>query len=592
MEDFLRALAPSRIDERRVAGLLSDYGQHVAASAEAAHGLLPDESLALYAYTYEFKLEGTGEQRVLGLRGQALQDHVDGILDKLDTQRLVSDVLVREAWSGERLLGHMTDPFPVVTMQKHGLPMTDSVKLLRVWEWLQQPAADDSHPFQLYRDMNAAMRGFEQDPAGVAPFLPLIYYACNGRRKLPKPAPTAPRAPTAGGGADPGWLVVYRGLDLWVPAEAYRPGSTICWPAFCSTSASVKVAKSFLGSTTEGTLFILEVATARDVSGHSRFKEEAEFLLPPQALFRVKGFASPGVRQILELPDAVQILELRELREAETDVEFAMAKASRLYKEGSKIQAIKEYWEAGVRYPDTAMGRYCAGMALFWDRQGHLRPEGVAPEDYHRTRQDRAHDCFAEALECDSTHPMLLSHYAWSLKVKEEWASARLNFHRALQVDPWLTDALHGMATVAFAVGGQAGRILELGRRYVAGQVSAARHYQWRGNHKGMRACLLQAYVSDPSNEEAHGLLRGLLDADLSRRLDEAQHARPELMPGQDPLAVHLMATELKGASDHPFWKNHCQMAAGSAHEGSRSPPGPVTLATGISRCRQPLINY
>ena len=107
-----------------------------------------------------------------------------------------------------------------------------------------------------------------------------------------------------------------------------------------------------------------------------------------------------------------------------------------------------------------------------------------------------------------------------------------------------------------------------------------------------MRACLLQAYVSDPSNEEVHGLLRGLLDADLSRQSDEAQHARPELMPGQDPLAVHLMATELKGASDHPFWKNHCQMAAGSAHEGSRSPPGPVTLATGISRCRQPLINY
>ena len=103
-----------------------------------------------------------------------------------------------------------------------------------------------------------------------------------------------------------------------------------------------------------------------------------------------------------------------------------------------------------------------------------------------------------------------------------------------------------------------------------------------------MRAGLLRAYVSDPSNGEVHGLLRGLLahvpDADLARRLDEAQRARPELMPGQDPLAVHLMATELKEGSSNPFWINHCRMAAGGAHEDSRGPPGPVTLTTGTRR--------
>ena len=86
-----------------------------------------------------------------------------------------------------------------------------------------------------------------------------------------------------------------------------------CRHTASSTSSSVEVAKTFLGSADVGAMFVIHACHAKDIKSLSSIAEEDELLLPPNACLRVLGAAGPGVRRLLGVGDGVQIFEMKQL---------------------------------------------------------------------------------------------------------------------------------------------------------------------------------------------------------------------------------------------------------------------------------------
>ena len=74
--------------------------------------------------------------------------------------------------------------------------------------------------------------------------------------------------------------------------DHYCEGNVITWPAFSSTSPSMKSTKAFLAEGAKsgkaaGTLFIIEGGWGYDIQPYSLFANEEEILLEPDRQFKV-----------------------------------------------------------------------------------------------------------------------------------------------------------------------------------------------------------------------------------------------------------------------------------------------------------------
>eukprot|EP00906_Rhabdomonas_costata_P002037 RCo003198 len=113
---------------------------------------------------------------------------------------------------------------------------------------------------------------------------------------------------------------VFRGVRARLPASMFTPGMIVTWPSPSSTSADPQVARSFLGTSVrpQGTLFVVESSTGRDISAFSRYSHEAEVLFRPGCQFRVEPPLSRGFVLVLEralgcVLEDVTIVSLREV---------------------------------------------------------------------------------------------------------------------------------------------------------------------------------------------------------------------------------------------------------------------------------------
>ena len=78
---------------------------------------------------------------------------------------------------------------------------------------------------------------------------------------------------------------LYRGVNCWMRSDQYRPGDSVCWPAFSSASQSQTVADD-CAKGAEATLFCLQSHTGKAIAMVSRYPEEAEVLFGPNTVFK------------------------------------------------------------------------------------------------------------------------------------------------------------------------------------------------------------------------------------------------------------------------------------------------------------------
>eukprot|EP00812_Abedinium_dasypus_P002397 NODE_1292_length_1183_cov_307.601950.p1 GENE.NODE_1292_length_1183_cov_307.601950~~NODE_1292_length_1183_cov_307.601950.p1 ORF type:complete len:357 (-),score=71.33 NODE_1292_length_1183_cov_307.601950:95-1165(-) len=99
---------------------------------------------------------------------------------------------------------------------------------------------------------------------------------------------------------------VYRGMKVLLPPQAYPVTKTITWQAFTSATKSVMATLTFLdvqpGRRLQGSLFIIESMTAKDVRHFSQYPSEEEVVFLPNSQFVVERIL-PEDEKSTQLPD-------------------------------------------------------------------------------------------------------------------------------------------------------------------------------------------------------------------------------------------------------------------------------------------------
>jgi len=90
---------------------------------------------------------------------------------------------------------------------------------------------------------------------------------------------------------------VYRGIDCQI--SEYKPGKTIVWPAFSSSTKDPRVAIQFLKGK-QGTLFLINSKTPRSIDKYSAIKTEEEVLFLPNSSFKITSQVSDAGKMMLE----------------------------------------------------------------------------------------------------------------------------------------------------------------------------------------------------------------------------------------------------------------------------------------------------
>ena len=85
---------------------------------------------------------------------------------------------------------------------------------------------------------------------------------------------------------------VYRGIKALLSPDVYAPGKRITWQAFSSSTKKQIATSDFVnklpGRKLQGSLFIIDSITAKDIRHFSAFPSEEEVLFPPNSQFTVE----------------------------------------------------------------------------------------------------------------------------------------------------------------------------------------------------------------------------------------------------------------------------------------------------------------
>ena len=133
-----------------------------------------------------------------------------------------------------------------------------------------------------YKMLNQLLRDVDRTP--LEPFFPYLRLILTGLRRLPKDTAAMYR----------GVRVAFADLD---GAKDYVQGGLVVWWPFNSSTQDLAMLEEndqFLGTTGKRTLFIINLATARNILQFSVFKKEAERLILPGTRFRVMAVKEEG----------------------------------------------------------------------------------------------------------------------------------------------------------------------------------------------------------------------------------------------------------------------------------------------------------
>jgi hypothetical protein len=161
---------------------------------------------------------------------------------------------------------------------EHGLSHDESAALFLY----TMEAGDNS----FYRVLNQALRS--EDRPALKPWFAYLKLLDTALNKLP----TIRRN-------------VWRGV-LGDIGKDFQKNQMITWWSVTSCSLSVNVIKDFLSSGTKSTLFLIEVAHGKDISGYTNYPNEDEVLLAPGTHLRV-------VSNALDHPGGLNVVHLLEV---------------------------------------------------------------------------------------------------------------------------------------------------------------------------------------------------------------------------------------------------------------------------------------
>ena len=91
---------------------------------------------------------------------------------------------------------------------------------------------------------------------------------------------------------------VYRGIKPLLSPDIYAAGKRITWQAFSSSTKKQMATLDFLnllpGRKLQGSLFVIDSITAKDIRHFSAIPDEEEVLFPPNSQFKVERVVSDG----------------------------------------------------------------------------------------------------------------------------------------------------------------------------------------------------------------------------------------------------------------------------------------------------------
>ena len=111
--------------------------------------------------------------------------------------------------------------------------------------------------------------------------------------------------------------VVWRGVPLDI-GKNFTKNQVFRWWSVNSCSSSVDVIKNFLGTNKASTLFLIEAANGKNVSGYTEYENEDEIILRRGTQFRVKSNA-------LDNPNGSHVVHLIEIVDNNNDEPIASA---------------------------------------------------------------------------------------------------------------------------------------------------------------------------------------------------------------------------------------------------------------------------
>ena len=89
---------------------------------------------------------------------------------------------------------------------------------------------------------------------------------------------------------------VYRGIKVLLSPDLYAPGKRITWQAFSSSTKKQTATLDFVnvlpGRRLQGSIFVIDSITAKDIRHFSAVPDEEEVLFPPNSQFRVERVAT------------------------------------------------------------------------------------------------------------------------------------------------------------------------------------------------------------------------------------------------------------------------------------------------------------
>jgi len=133
-----------------------------------------------------------------------------------------------------------------------------------------------------YRQLNAAMRN--EDRSKAPPFFGYLRLLFSALQSLAGSASTSSK---------PKMQSLWRGVGLDL-SDDHPVGSEVVWWGASSCTPKMSVAKGFLGSSGNRTLFCVQHSSAIPIKAYSAFRGEEEWLLAPGTRLTVESVAKKG----------------------------------------------------------------------------------------------------------------------------------------------------------------------------------------------------------------------------------------------------------------------------------------------------------
>jgi hypothetical protein len=212
------------------------------------------------------------------------------------------------------------EKMPLVSLEEAVVPLTSILPAIQDYVYIAKQRCEPVPADGLTQDESASVMlySMEWEPHGEC-----VYFVLNetlrteDRRKLKPWFPYLKLILTALSRLPSSRSFGYRGVNMDLSKE-YPAGKTFVWWGFssCTLSMGILENEQFLGTTGERTMFTIDCDSGKDISRHSYYQSEKEFLLPPARHFTVESSLQPAhglhMIQLKETQSPISLLQLVE----------------------------------------------------------------------------------------------------------------------------------------------------------------------------------------------------------------------------------------------------------------------------------------